>query len=103
VNCIFLFKPYISNNSCGWWDKVFTDGNKFKKSIELEQRRKIVTTTFIHYKTSGEEQGFVTFATNIFFCAENLKLYKPPSRQIKTKQTFDLFCYETLQDNEYYS
>jgi hypothetical protein len=50
-----------------------------------------------------EEQGFVTFATNIFFCAENLKLYKPPSRQIKTKQTFDLFCYETLQDNEYYS
>jgi hypothetical protein len=50
-----------------------------------------------------EEQGFVTFATNIFFCAENLKLYKPPSRQIKTKQTFDLFCYEMLQDNEYYS
>jgi hypothetical protein len=47
-----------------------------------------------------EEQGFVTFATNIFFCAENLKLYKPPSRQIKTKQTFDLFWYETLEDYE---
>jgi hypothetical protein len=86
----------------GWGDKVFTGGNRFKKSIELEQRRKIVPTTFqlIHYKASGGTRFCHICSKYFCFCAENLKLYNPPSRQRKRKQSLDLFCYETLEDNE---
>jgi hypothetical protein len=80
----------------GCWDKVFTGGDRFKKSIELEQRRKIVPTTLqlVHHKTSGGTRFCHICSKYFCFCAEN-------SRQ--RKQSLDLFCYETLEDNEQYS
>jgi hypothetical protein len=92
----------LSNIYLPTFSGVLTEWITFRDSYNalINDNRDLSDIHKFHYKASGGTRFCHICSKYFCFCAENLKLYNPPSRQRKRKQSLDLFCYETLEDNE---